>query len=141
MKECDVIIAPMKHNIAHTKARKEAQQQGARVLVLPESDEDILLSSGLQADFLALKPKIETMADILTNGKTARVTTEKGTDITMSLEGREGRALTGFANDKDISAAHCVEASIAPLEGKANGTIIVDGSIPGLGLVNEPVTV
>lgn len=141
MKEVDVVIAPTKFNIAHTSARHEAQAAGTRVLILPESHENILLSQGLTADFIGLKPQVEKLADILTHGKLVRITTEKGTDFTVSIEGREGRALTGFTNTKDISAAHCIESSIAPVEGTGEGTLVIDGSIPGIGLISTPVIV
>lgn len=141
MKEVDVVIAPTKFNIAHTSARHEAQAAGTRVLILPESHENILLSQGLTADFVGLKPQVEKLADILTHGKLVKITTEMGTDFTVSIEGREGRALTGFANTKDISAAHCIESSIAPVEGTGEGTLVIDGSIPGIGLISTPVIV
>jgi leucyl aminopeptidase (aminopeptidase T) len=141
MKEVDVVIAPTTYNIAHTKARHEAQAAGARILILPESHENILLSKGLRADFIALRPQVEWVADILTNGKQVRITTSQGTDLRLSVQGREGRALTGFANTKDISAAHCIESSIAPVEGSVEGVLVVDGSIPGIGLIDTPVIV
>ncbi len=141
MKKVDVVIAPTTYNIAHTKARHEAQAAGARILVLPESHENILLSKGLRADFIALRPQVERVADILTNGEQVRITTSQGTDLYLSVKGREGRALTGFANTKDISAVHCIESSIAPVEGSAEGILVVDGSIPGVGLIDTPVIV
>jgi 2,5-dihydroxypyridine 5,6-dioxygenase len=141
MKEVDVVIAPTTYNIAHTKARHEAQAAGVRILVLPEAHENILLSKGLRADFISLRPQVERVADILTNGEMVRITTSKGTDLSMSIKGREGRALTGFSNTKDISAVHCIESSIAPVEGTAEGILVVDGSIPGVGLVDTPVVV
>lgn len=141
MKEVDVVIAPTTFNIAHTQARHEAQAAGARVLILPESHENILLSKGLRADFIGLKPKVEHVAELLTRGKTVSIRTEKGTNLTLSIQGRDGRALTGFANNRDISAAHCIESSIAPVEGTAEGILVVDGSIPGIGLIQTPVIV
>jgi 2,5-dihydroxypyridine 5,6-dioxygenase len=141
MKEADVVIAPTTFNIAHTRARHEAQAAGTRILILPEAHENILLSKGLRADFRALKPKVEKVAHLLTKGDVVTITTEKGTNLSLSIRGREGRALTGFANTKDISAAHCIESSIAPVEGTAEGVLVVDGSIPGIGLIETPVIV
>lgn len=141
MKEVDVVIAPTSYNIAHTKARYKAQEAGARILVLPEAHDNILLSKGLRADFKKLRPQVERVADILTRGESVRITTSNGTDLRLSIKEREGRALTGFANTKDISAAHCIEASIAPVEGSAEGILVVDGSIPGVGLMDTSVIV
>jgi len=141
MCEVDVIIAPTTYNIAHTNARYLAQKKGVRIIVLPEAHDDILLSSGLEADFKSLKPRVEKLAKKLTKGKEIRVTTKKGTDFTASIKGRYGRALTGFANSNDISAAHCIEASLAPVEGTGNGKLVIDGSISGIGVIDTLVTV
>lgn len=141
MKSVDVVIAPTRFNIAHTEARFEAQKAGARVVVLPEAKPDFFFTPGLFADFEGIKPKVDKLANLLSAAKTAHITSPLGTDITLSLEGRKGRALHGFANNQDISAGPGIEASIAPVEGSANGKIVVNESIPGVGLINEPVVV
>ncbi len=102
---------------------------------MPRVTEDRLLAPPMEADFFALKPIIEELAKRMTHAKTARLTNAAGTDIRMSLEGRRGRALTGFANIEDIAAPPGVEASIAPVEGTADGVVVVDGSIPGVGFM------
>lgn len=140
-KQVDVIIAPMTTNLAHTPTRYEAQKAGVRVMIFPEATEELLTSKAFDADFYELRPKIEKLADLLTKAKMARVTSPKGTDITMSLEGRKGRALHGFTQKDDIGSGPGLESSIAPVEGTAEGKIVVDVSIPGLGLVKEPVEI
>lgn len=140
-KQVDVIIAPMTTNLAHTPTRHEAQKKGIRVLVFPEATEGLLASDAFDADFYALRPKVEKLADLLTKAKVAKVTSPKGTDITMSIEGRNGRALHGFAQKHEISPGPGIESSIAPVEGIAEGKIVVDVSIPGLSLVKEPVEI
>ena len=137
----DVIIAPMTTNLAHTPTRHEAQKAGVRVLVFPEATEELLTDPSFDADFWSLRPGVEALANRFTEAKIAKVTSVAGTDITMSLEGRRGRALHGFAQQGEISAGPGLESSIAPLEGTANGKIVVDVSIPGLGLVTEPVEI
>lgn len=138
MKAADLVIAPTRQNIAHTQARRDAQENGVRVICLPESDsEDFFLARGWSADFEALRSKIDALAKALGNAKTARVRSELGTDITMSIEGRRGRSLNGFANTVDISAGYCLEASLAPVEGTAEGIIMVNASIPGVALINH----
>jgi 2,5-dihydroxypyridine 5,6-dioxygenase len=138
MKASELVIAPTRRNIAHTEARRDAQKEGVKVICLPESDsEDFFLARGWSADFEALRPKIDALAKALGQAKTARVRSQLGTDITMSIEGRRGRSLNGFANTEDISAGYCLEASLAPVEGTAEGIIMVNASIPGVALINQ----
>ncbi len=135
MKAADVVIAMVAKNMAHTTARLEATRKGTKILLMPRVTEDRLLAPPMEADFHALRPIIEGLAKRMTEAKTARLTNAAGTDIRMSLEGRKGRALTGFGNTEDIAAPPGVEASIAPLEGTAQGVVVVDGSIPGVGFL------
>ena len=100
MTKADVVFQPVAKSIAHTTATKKAREAGARVLVLPEYTEEMLISGGLEADFEAVKPLCEKMRDLLTNARTARLTTPLGTQITMSLEGRPGRALVGLTRER-----------------------------------------
>lgn len=139
----DLVIALTRANAAHTEARQKATRAGVGVIVLPESDlPDFFMAEGWNADFQALRPQIQGLADALTRADTARVTSAAGTDITMSIAGRRGRALHGFANTEDISAGYCLESSLAPVEGTAEGVIVVNASIPGVSLIrDEPVRI
>lgn len=143
MKASDLVIGLTRANIAHTQARQEATRAGVGVIVLPESHQpDFFLAEGWEADFVGLRPKIESLAALFTQARTARVTSPHGTDVTMSIEGRRGRALHGFANTTDISAGYCLESSLAPVEGSAEGIIVVNASIPGVSLIrDEPVRI
>lgn len=143
MKAADLVIGLTRANIAHTQARQEATRAGTGVIVLPESHlPDFFLAEGWEADFVALRPMIESLASAFTEATTARVTSPHGTDVTMSIAGRRGRALHGFANTVDISAGYCLESSLAPVEGTAEGVIVVNASIPGVALINsEPVRI
>ena len=138
MKLVDLVIGLTKGNITHTKARKDAQKVGVHVIALPESHLDnFFLANGWNCDFERTKPQIERLAQALTNADRARVHTQDGTDIEMSIKGRNGRALTGYGNSTDVSAGYCLESSLAPVEGTANGTIMVNTSVPGLCLIEE----
>lgn len=143
MKAADLVIGLTRANIAHTQARQEATRAGTGVIVLPESHQsDFFMAEGWEADFVGLRPEIEALAAAFTAASTARVTSPAGTDVTMSIAGRRGRALHGFANTVDISAGYCLEASLAPVEGTADGVIVVNASIPGVSLIgSEPVRI
>jgi len=138
MRASGLVIALTRANAAHTEARQQATKNGVGVIVLPESDAaDFFVAPGWNADFDQLRTEIEGLARAFTQASEARVTSPDGTDVTMSVAGRRGRALHGFANTTDISAGYCLESSLAPVEGTANGIIVVNASIPGVGVVRD----
>lgn len=140
MKNADVVFMPLTRSVVHSTATIEARKAGARVINMAEFTEEMMISGGMEVDFAAQKPLVERLAQLLTNAKTAQVESALGTKITMSLEGRKGRALSGIAHERGSYATPPdIEASIAPIEDTAEGTIIVDGSIAGIGLIREPV--
>jgi len=146
--EVDVILAPMMASIAHTQLRTDAVKKGIRLMVLAGADETYLAKGAFDVDFNQLRPRVERLAEILTRAKQARVTNAKGTDITMSVEGREAQAFTGFAEKGKLSALPCVEVNCSPVEGSAEGKIVADVGVDdmppelsSLGLLAHPIQV
>lgn len=127
----DVIIAPMKYNIAHSPLRTEALKAGIR-LMTPTDILDSLAKGFFDADYYEMREKTIKIAELLTKAKTAKVTTAKGTDITMSLEGRDGVPLTGFCQKGRLAAPPGMEALCCPVEGTAEGKFVCDVSVQGL---------
>jgi leucyl aminopeptidase (aminopeptidase T) len=139
MKDFDVLIIPTSKSMSHTNARREACEAGARCVTLPGIIEDTMERT-LNADYNEIAERSIRMAKMVNSGKTARVTTPAGTDISMSLEGRECHEDTGLVhNPGDFSNLPAGEAYIAPLEGTSNGIIVVDGAM--LGKVKEPIRI
>jgi len=143
MKKADVIFVPTTYSIAHTKARTDATDAGARVINMPDYREDLLMSPALvEVNLKAREPLIKKIAEMLTEAKEAYVTSPLGTDIKLGLEGRKGAALTGLIHEPgQFGSPPDLEARITPVEGTAEGTIVVDGSITAVGLLSEPITV
>ncbi|MCW3992019.1 MAG: leucyl aminopeptidase [Candidatus Bathyarchaeota archaeon] len=142
MKRADVVLAPVSRSITHTRAVKEAAAAGARILVMTAFTERLMISGGIEADFRAQRPVCERLADLFTGADSARLTTPAGTDLAMSIEGRRGNALTCVVDRPGMfSPIPNVEANVSPVEGSAEGRIVVDASIPyiGIGLLREPV--
>jgi leucyl aminopeptidase (aminopeptidase T) len=127
----DVIIAPMKYSIAHSPLRTEALKAGIR-LMTPTDVLKNLASGAFDADYYALREKTLKTAELLTKAKTARVTTAKGTDLTLSIEGREGVPLTGFCQKGRLAAPPGIEGLCCPVEGTAKGKFVSDVSVQGL---------
>jgi leucyl aminopeptidase (aminopeptidase T) len=128
----DAIISPMATSWAHTPLRTEALKAGIRVMIIGGFTEEFLASGVYDVDFHELRPKCDQMADLLTKAKIAKATTAKGTDITMSLEGRKGQSLSGFAVKGVLAVPPGMEALCCPVEGIAEGKIVCEVCIRGL---------
>jgi len=139
MKDFDVLIIPTSKSMSHTNARREACEAGARCVTLPGIIEDTM-GRTLNADYREIAERSTKLAEMVNRGKIARVTTPAGTDITMSIEGRECHADTGLVhNPGEFSNLPAGEAYVAPMEGTANGIIMVDGSM--VGKVKQPIKI
>ncbi|AZR72641.1 leucyl aminopeptidase [Anoxybacter fermentans] len=139
MKAADVFIAPTSKSLSHTRARREANQAGTRGATLPGITEEIMKRT-LTADYQKIKKRSIEYAEKLTRGKEVRIVTEAGTDITMSIDGREAHPDTGIYTEAGVFGnLPAGEAYIAPVEGTAEGVIVVDGAMAGIGVLDEPI--
>jgi leucyl aminopeptidase (aminopeptidase T) len=139
MKDFDVLIIPTSKSMSHTKARREACEAGARCVTLPGILEDTMIRT-LNADYNEIAQRSIKVAHRVNQGKTAKVTTPAGTNITISIEGRTCHADTGLVHKPgDFSNLPAGEAYIAPVEGTANGVIVVDGAM--VGKVKKPIKI
>lgn len=143
MKESDVFISAVYTSITHTKAVKNAVANGSRGIMLTQFDEEMLVNSGVNADFPAAAPVCHAVAEILENAKEIVLTTSYGTNLTMSATGRKSNAMTCMVKSGQFAPVPTVEANVSPLEGTASGTIVANASIPylGIGVLDKPVTV
>lgn len=141
MKASDVVIAPTSRSLTHTVARKEATERGARVATMPGITEEIFVRT-MKVDYELVQKLTNLVAEVLDEGREVRVTTALGTDLTFSIEGRKARRSTGIlANPGDWGNLPSGEAYIAPVEGTANGVVVVDGSMAGVGLLTQPIKI
>ena len=143
MKFADVVLIPVSYSVTHTFAVKEAAENGARLLVLTDFTEEMLISGGIEADFRAIKPVCKGVADAYAKGSKVHVTSPGGTDLWLDITGRRGNALYCVVEPGEFSTIPTVEANSSPVEGSANGRIVADASVPylGIGVLNEPIVV
>jgi leucyl aminopeptidase (aminopeptidase T) len=136
MKAADVVLAPTAKSITHTESRRNACATGTRVATLPGITEGSMART-LFADYSAIAERSRRLADILTEGSECYVTTPAGTDLRMSISAREGKADTGMIHRRgDYGNLPAGEGFIAPVEGSAEGILVIDGSMAGLGMLN-----
>ena len=141
MKEVDVIVAPTNKSITHTKARREASEQGVRIGTMPGITEETMIRclSGEPDETVRLTEKV---AKKFKGVRKIRVTTQIGTDITMEVGDRKIIPSTGVLRTiSDSGNLPSGEVYFAPVEEKTNGTIIFDGSVSGLGLLKKIIRV
>lgn len=138
MKKADAIIAPTTYSVNHTQARFEASKAGARLIFLPGCTEEVFLTGALDIDYLQTESLIKKVAKLLSDAKTARVSSPEGTDFSVDISGRTSVAQTGICHAPgSISPPPSIECAIGPVEGTLNGTVVVDGAVSPGGQVNE----
>ena len=142
MREADAMMMLTTFTLAPSKAREEAQKAGARILSLGAYNLGVLQSDALRADFMALKPLVEEVADRLTQAENAVISSDIGTDVELKLGKREAHALSNICHvPGTMGSPPDIEAYVAPLEDAAEGLIYIDGAInlPEFGLVDEAI--
>lgn len=126
MLDYDVILAPTTRSITHTHAAKNAAKNGARVATLPGITEAIMNESML-ADYDEVEKYTLKVLGIVKNSKNVEVKTSKGTNISFSVKTRKWIADTGkIGKIKNSGNLPAGEVFISPLEGTANGKIMID---------------
>jgi leucyl aminopeptidase (aminopeptidase T) len=140
MAAADVVLAPTVQSLSHTAARKAASEDGVRIATLPGVTED-MLARVMSADMSELRRRGRAIAAALSAGSEARITCANGSDLRLGLEGREAIPDAGELTDRGaFGNLPCGEGFIAPVEGSTEGTLVVDGSIAGVGIPDEPST-
>lgn len=139
MREADVVLAPTVQSLSHTAARKAASEAGARIATLPGVDEETL-ARVMSADMAELRRRGHAIADALNAGSEARLTCPNGSDLRMSLEGRTAIPDAGELTEPGaFGNLPCGEGFISPDDRGCEGTLVVDGTIAGVGLPRDPV--
>lgn len=137
MKQFDIVFCPTAKSLTHTDARRAASKKGVRVATFPGITKEIMIR-GMNADYKKIAALSIKLKGILEKGKSVRVTTALGTDISFSIKGRKSIASKGLFHKKGESGnLPTGETFLAPVEGTSNGVFIVDGSMAGLGLVKN----
>ena len=137
MAAADVVLAPTVQSLSHTAARKRASEAGARIATLPGVTEE-MLARVMSADMDELRRRGREVADRLDAASEAVLTCPNGSDLHLDLRGRDAIPDAGELGERGaFGNLPCGEGFIAPAGGW--GTLVVDGSMAGVGRVGEPV--
>lgn len=142
MKHVDVVVAPTKCSLTHTQARREACKLGVRIATMPNITDEMFSKGGLTADFQAVRNRIEQAYEKIKNAKTAHITTAKGTDLKMNINAERWVKDTGILQDRGrYGNLPAGELFLAPDEGSAEGTLVVDGAMAGVSELDKPIKI
>lgn len=142
MSQSDVIFCLSKMSLAHSQARRAATDRGARFLSLPDYSIEQLASQSLKVDFAALSAEAGTLGDRLEAAEWVRITSALGTDLKFRVAGRAANRCPGIVRAAGmLGSPPDAETNIAPIEGSAEGTAVIDGSVPcrQIGLLKAPI--
>jgi aminopeptidase len=140
MAAADVVLAPTIQSISHTAARKAASEAGVRVGSLPGVTEEMLMRL-MTADLEEVRRRGWAAVAALNSGSEVRITCHHGSDLRLGIEGRHGIVDAGELSSRGaFGNLPCGEGFIAPVEGTAEGTLVIDGSIANIGLLETPTS-
>jgi leucyl aminopeptidase (aminopeptidase T) len=142
MQRHDVVVILTAKSLSHTKARKLASEKGARIASMPGITED-MMARCIDVDYRRLASETNRLALSMTNAKSARIMTESGTDLSFSIHGRAAHGMDAAIFTKKGAWGNLPEgeAYIAPVEGTACGTYVVDASQSGVGPIAAPIKI
>jgi len=135
----DLVFAMTKHSLTHTAARKQANAQGTAFVTMPGITLEMLTNGAMTADYVRVEEETLAATAKLTSCSLVRIHSGDDLVLEVPIAERPGLASTGVYLAKGTSGnLPSGEAYIAPDEGKASGLLEVNGSIAGIGLVDEP---
>ncbi|MFC5591524.1 aminopeptidase [Sporosarcina soli] len=136
-----IIFCITKHSLTHTHARKSANKAGIQVITMPGITADMFLNGAMNADYSRVEVETLEMTDKLTKATSVSIFTGDGKYcLDVPLQGRIGVPSTGVFKTSGASGnLPSGEAYIAPVEYQSSGQILINGSIAGIGLVEDPV--
>ena len=141
MKAADVIVCPTAKSLTHTNARIEAVKAGARMATMPGITEAMFTKGAITADYGRVEALTAAMTERLTRADWARVVKD-GHELLLDLRGRSGVPSPGVYRTPGTSGnLPSGEAYIAPLETGSKGSMVIDGSMVGVGKLERPITV
>lgn len=143
--DTDFVIYLTSTALAHSPLNAELLDIGKRHLLMEELTTAMLKPDGpAGADYEALGVLGKKVEKVFSEGKTIRVTCPNGTDLTASIEGRPGRAITGKVFQlRDNGGGGCAfpdgETHICPVEGTGEGRVVFDLTAHSVGALKEPI--
>lgn len=129
-----------RRSYTHTDGVRGAAKAGARIATNSSVNQEQLVS-GLLGDYREIARVGARYAASLEAANEVRITSQAGTDLTFGIRHQAGLCETGLYTEPGmVGNLPAGEAACGIDDGTGTGTLVVDGSYPGLGLLSEPIT-
>ncbi len=140
MRQQQIVIAPTRYSLTHTRAIRSALREGARVATMPGMSTDMFVNGGMTADFIQIKKDISNLSSTLRRKRLVHVKDNNGTDIEFEINWREWKLDdNGICNrPRMITNLPAGKVFVMPKEGSMNGTIVIDGTWESI-MLEEPL--
>lgn len=132
VKTCDAVIALSNFSTSHTRfCDLLTRIKGARYASMPLFERS-MLGGSMTADWFAVEKRTLGLVRMFKDGQTVVITTPNGTSISFSIKGRELQPDTGILTKPgSFGNLPAGEAYLAPVEGTAEGTLILEWAPTG----------
>lgn len=123
----DGIVALSNYSTSHTRFRDFLTRcMGSRYASMPLFDEP-MLAGAMSADWKKVETRTNHLIERMSGGDMAYVTSHNGTSISFSMKGRDVLPDTGILTKSgSFGNLPAGEAFLAPVEGTAEGTLILE---------------
>jgi len=116
------------------------KNKSLRLAHCPGITEAMMTDGPLNVDYKEMREIAKKIINQLDNAETVHITTPAGTDIVLGVKGR------AFGAEMEVkpgmvSNLPCGEIYCAPEETKANGVLVIDGTVGNFGLPAAPLTI
>jgi leucyl aminopeptidase (aminopeptidase T) len=141
MGAADVVICPVWPAIGHSSSVKQLlDEKRIRYLSMPGITSEQMIRGAGSANYEEVFETGQRLVSVLNKAKMINIKTTLGTDLIASIKGMPYRVGAALArNPGELACFPDGEAWGAPVEGTAEGKVVIDGSLTMFGLIREPV--
>lgn len=138
MEDCDVAILLTSKSLSHTKARRNANNKGARLISCPGLTYD-MLNRCVDINYDELIEFHKKLRPYVVNSNEIRITSKLGTDVSMSVINTSGKYEEILKNIPG-SWGNLPDGEVDSGVINCNGKLIIDGAMAGIGMLENMIT-
>jgi leucyl aminopeptidase (aminopeptidase T) len=145
IRNADVVFMSTEWSLFHSNARREANKAGVRCISTAQPDDEMYCRTIPESPFKEAIEVLQRVNGFLIPAEECYIKARGGTDLYLSLKGRTYVETNNiYATKKNgyvYASPPCVEANIAPVEGSAQGKLVIDACQASIGLITDPIEV